>query len=272
MVRLSPRQIQALAGCLCGGGEDGAFAYRRAADIQSFLKFSGAGVPGTLFGSRFGISVQFLEYANGDSDEGPSGLPVNVERILIALLDRREFDSDAGHGKALTVVKAILQGTPVKLTVAADHSVGVQSARVTRDQRVLDKQIHSAFEKTLLESDLHAARVHYTKAKNFLVSSTPDYPNSCKESICSLEAVATALTGEADLPSALRKATKQGLINRPLDEVVIKLYAYRGNEPGVAHGHPEPPRAGREEAELLLNLAGSMGKYLNEKLRGEGSK
>lgn len=45
------------------------------------------------------------------------------------------------------------------------------------------------------------------------------------------------MTGERDLPSAIKKATQADLIPRPLDELIFKLYAYRGNEPGVSHGH-----------------------------------
>jgi hypothetical protein len=267
VVKLSPRQIQALASCICGGGEAAAFEYRTAADIDRFMKFSGARLPTSLSGSRFRVALQFLEHANSDSNKGPSGLSLDMEQIIVALLDHREFASDANHDEAVAITVEILKGTPVKVVVAADRSVSLQSARVTRGQRVMDQQIHTVFGTTLAESELHAAREHYSKAKRHLDSSTPDYPNSCKESVCMLEALATALTGEADLPKALRRAVAEGLITKPLDEVVIKLYAYRGNEPGVGHGQAEVPRVGREEAELLLNLAGSLGKFLNEKLR-----
>ena len=74
------------------------------------------------------------------------------------------------------------------------------------------------------------------------------------------------MTGERDLPSAIRKATNAGLIPRPLDEPIIKLYAYRGNEPGVSHGQAAVPEVAREDAEFVFNLAGAIGSYLRQKL------
>jgi hypothetical protein len=268
MLKLSPKQCRDLAACICGGAADETpFLYRTAAGITSFIKFSGAARPSTLAGSRFGTALQFVEHANLDSaHQGASGLSLDLEQIMLALLDRGEFEDEATQSQAVASIEHILGNNPVKLVTAPDRSVSVQPARVGRNQRVLDQQIHTAFGSTLFESDLHAARVHYSKAKRFLDSSPPDFANSCKESVSSIEAVATALTGEADLPKALRRAVAGGLVHRPLDEVALKLYAYRGNEPGVGHGQSQPPRVGREEAELLFNLAGAIGKYLKEKV------
>jgi hypothetical protein len=266
VLKLSPRQTQDIAACICGDDEGSPFAYRTAREIDAFIKFTGARSRVGSASSRFGTVIQFVESANSNATSGLSGLPLDVEQIRIGLLDRREFEDRAEHAAAVAAVERILHATPVKLVVAPDRTVSLQSARISPSQRILDEQIHTAFGETLSESKLHAARVHYSNAKRHLDSSVPDYANSCKESICSLEALVSALSGEPQLPQALRRAVAMGLITKPLDEVVLKLYAYRGNEPGVGHGRAEVPRVGRQEAELLFNLAGALGKYLREKL------
>jgi len=103
--------------------------------------------------------------------------------------------------------------------------------------------------------------------KRYLDSSPPDFANSCKESVCSIESVAIALSGENDLTKAIHKTVRAGFVPAAIGEAIIKVYAFRGNEPGVGHGKVSPPAVTREDAELLFNLAGSIGKYLSEKLR-----
>jgi hypothetical protein len=44
VVRLSPRQIHALASCICGDDDAADFDYRRYVDIESFIAFTGAEV------------------------------------------------------------------------------------------------------------------------------------------------------------------------------------------------------------------------------------
>jgi hypothetical protein len=53
-----------------------------------------------------------------------------------------------------------------------------------------------------------------------------------------------------------------GHVPAPISELVIKLYADRGDEPGVGHGQATIPDVTRSEAELILNLAGAVGNYL----------
>ena len=86
-----------------------------------------------------------------------------------------------------------------------------------------------------------------------------------------LESLATAMTGDKDLPAAVKRAAREGLIPRPLDDMIIKVYAYRGNEPGVGHGHASDPTVRRAEAELLVDLAAVLGRYLRVALATEPS-
>lgn len=271
MHRLSPRQVQSLAGCICGDDEDGPFDYRRMVDIDSFVRFTGAEVgefgEGGL--SRWNYSVAFIEAAQLEGGEGPSGLSIEVEKILAALLDLREFRNEDRRDEALLKVNGILSGIPVEARVASDGSVQIVSTKQTRSQRILDEQIHTVFGEVLDDADLNASRLHYAKAKKYLEAADPDYENAAKEAVSSVESLVRALTGESDYTKAIKKARDAGLIPRPIDEIAIKLFAYRGNEPGVAHGSADAPDVTRDEAQLVLNLCGSIGAYLAGRLRKE---
>lgn len=231
-------------------------------DILSFMRFTGATVPAEPEpGSRFTSACAFVEHTDATEQTGSSGLSVDTEKVLAALLDRREFDNDGDHSAALAQTREALAGLPVTIT-AEPYGVEIQSARRDKAQSVLEERIHTAFGDVIASEDLAAARAHYAKARRFLEGPIPDYENCCKESVCSIEALATAMTGERDLPRAIKKAVGAGRIPKPLDEMVLKLYAYRGNEPGISHGHADAPSVRRAEAELLFNLAGSVGHYL----------
>ena len=78
--------------------------------------------------------------------------------------------------------------------------------------------------------------------------------------------MAAALSGEADLTKAIHKAVRANFVPAAIGEAIIKIFAFRGNEPSVGHGQASPPSVERQEAELLFNMAGSIGKYLTEKL------
>jgi len=260
VVRLSPRQVQTIGGFICGGDE--AFEYRRMVDIEEFFVFTGA-EPGPFdSGSRWQTACGFIDACQATSEQGASELPRAVEQVLVALLDPREFASDERHVLAVEKVNEALRGIPVAVRPATDGTPQVVSTRRTREQSLLDEQIHTVFGDALKDSQLRAAREHYAKAKRYIYGAEPDYPNAAKEAVCSIESLAVVLTGAADLPKALRKAANAGHIPQPIAEMVVKLYAYRGDEPGVSHGQAEIPDVTPQEAELILNVAGAVGNFL----------
>jgi hypothetical protein len=187
--------------------------------------------------------------------------------MVEALLDRREFSSESRRDEALLKANQILTGMPVEARIGPDGSVQVVSTSRSRAQEVLDKQIHTAFRTVIDDSALTASRMHYTKAKRYLEAAQPDYENAAKEAVSSIESLVKSLTGESDYTKAIKKATDAGLIPRPIDEIAIKLFAYRGNEPGVAHGSADTPDVTKEEAELVFNLSGALGAFLGTSLR-----
>ena len=270
--RLSPRQIQSLATLVCGRQNedwDTPTEYRTMVDIESFTQFTGIGITLDSTGlSRWNYARSFIELVQQtEREEGGSGLGRQTEMLIEALLDVREFPSEDQRDGALLRVNQILTGLPAEARVASDGSVQVVSTTQTRAQRVLDEQIHTVFGAVISDSALAASRVHYAKAHKYLTAADPDYENAAKEAVSSVESLVKALTGETDYVRAIKKATDAGLIPRPIDDIAIKLYAYRGNEPGVAHGSAAAPEVTEADARLIYNLAGALGAYLAERLR-----
>ena len=72
----------------------------------------------------FGIPI---EHAEAAEDTGPSGLSVDTEKVVAALLDRREFEGDDDYVAAVAEFRDALGGLPIKLVTTA-HGVEIQSA------------------------------------------------------------------------------------------------------------------------------------------------
>jgi hypothetical protein len=257
--------VQTIAGFICGGDET--FEYRRMVDIEEFFVFTDA-EPGPFDGgSRWQTACGFVDACQATSEQGASELPRAIEQVLVAVLDPREFSSEDRHALAVGKVNEVLRGITVAVRLAADGTPQVVSTRRTREQSLLDEQIHTVFGEMLKDSELRAAREHYAKAKRYIYGAEPDYPNAAKEAVCTIESLAVVLTRTSDLPKALKKAANAGHIPRPIAEMVTKLYAYRGDQPGVSHGQAEIPDVTRQEAELILNVVGAVGNFLKSALR-----
>jgi hypothetical protein len=269
MLRLSPRQIQNLATLICGDADDSPTEYRRFVDIEAFVNFTGVEVDAEKLdgASRWKYASSFVQAAQSSGSEGSSGLTRDMEQVIESLLDLREFPSEDRRDEALLKLNQILAGVPVEARVAGDGSVSIVSTTQPRSQRVLDEQIHTTFGEVIMDSSLAAPRTHYAKAQRFLNAADPDYENAAKEAVSALESLVKTLTGESDYTRAIKKATDAGLIPRPIDEIAVKLYAYRGNEPGVAHGSADAPGVTADEARLVYNLAGALGAFLGAALR-----
>ncbi len=64
VLRLSPKQIQTIAGFICGGHDP--WPYRRMVDIASFVRFTGVEIAHDVeVGSRFVSACAFVEEADG---------------------------------------------------------------------------------------------------------------------------------------------------------------------------------------------------------------
>lgn len=84
----------------------------------------------------------------------------------------------------------------------------------------------------------------------------PDIENCIKDAVAAVEsAVASLHGGSVELDRYLKDMARQGRIPKPLDESFAKVYAYRGNQPGVSHGSASPLTARVPDAEYVLNWA-----------------
>ncbi len=120
----------------------------------------------------------------------------------------------------------------------------------------------------LKEPEFKGADEQFEKAIRALnVRPNPDIENCIKDAVGAIESVGRILTGDekALLDGIIKGAVKNGIIPQPLDQTFIKLYAYRGNEPGVAHGAVGESKATIYEAELVLAMSAAMIIYLVEK-------
>jgi hypothetical protein len=120
----------------------------------------------------------------------------------------------------------------------------------------------------LKETEFKGADQQFEKAiKAINVRPNPDVENCIKDAVGAIEAVGRVLTKneKALLDDIIKVATKNDVIPKPLDQTFIKLYAYRGNEPGVAHGAVEISKATVDEAELVLAMSAAMIIYLVKK-------
>jgi hypothetical protein len=120
----------------------------------------------------------------------------------------------------------------------------------------------------LKEQEFKGADKHFEKAmKSLNERPKPDTENCVKDAVAAIESVGRVIVNndKALLDDIIKNATKNGVIPKPLDQTFIKLYAYRGNEPGVAHGAVDISKVTESEAELILAMSAAMIIYLVNK-------
>ncbi len=120
----------------------------------------------------------------------------------------------------------------------------------------------------LKEPEFKGADKQFEKAIQALnIRPIPDAENCIKDAIGTIESVGRILVNNEKtlLDDIIKDAVKKGVIPKPLDQTFIKLYAYRGNEPGVAHGAVGESKVTVDEAELILAMSAAMIIYLVKK-------
>lgn len=120
----------------------------------------------------------------------------------------------------------------------------------------------------LKEPEFKGADQHFEKAiKAINVRPNPDVENCIKDAVAAIESVGRVIVSDdkALLDDIIRSAAKKGVIPKPLDQTFQKVYAYRGSEPGVAHGAVDTSKVTEAEAELILAMSAAMIIYLVKK-------
>lgn len=95
---------------------------------------------------------------------------------------------------------------------------------------------------TALEKSVKTVQSHLSRALD-LVSDRkqPDYRNSIKESISSVEAVCKAVAGKpkAELGDCIKTLKNHGSVHPAFEQALLKLYGYTSEEGGIRHALTE---------------------------------
>lgn len=116
-----------------------------------------------------------------------------------------------------------------------------------------------------LADELTPVRSQWLKAKNFIVAGQPDFENSIKESVNSVESCLMILLDEPK--GTLGKLIKRVEIDEDIQRLVSQVYGMASNRAFVRHGGTEMSSLGRAEAEFFLEFAASSIIYLTTKLK-----
>lgn len=116
-----------------------------------------------------------------------------------------------------------------------------------------------------LSDELSPVRTQWLKAKNFIVSAVPDFENSVKESINSIESCLMILLKEPN--GTLGKLIKRADLDEDIERLIGQAYGFASNKDFVRHGGTTKSRLGKEEAEFFLEFSGSAIVYITAKLR-----
>ena len=106
----------------------------------------------------------------------------------------------------------------------------------------------------LKEPEFKSADELFEKAiKTLNERPNPDVENCIKDAVATVESVGKIIHKDknARIDIIIKEAIQKGVIPRLLGDPIIKLYAYRGNEPAIAHGGIEPSKVTEDEAEFV---------------------
>jgi hypothetical protein len=117
----------------------------------------------------------------------------------------------------------------------------------------------------VLKDELFPVQSQWMKAKNFLIMTPPDYENSIKESINSIESCLMILLKQPK--GTLGKLIKNPNIDPDISKIISSAYGFISNKDFVRHGGVVNQNLGKLEAEFFLEFSGCAILYIKEKLR-----
>ena len=135
--------------------------YRTGEQLHRFRVFVGVDVDCDECSSRFYDTLSYIEACNG-TPSGPSGLPIGIEKVIVALLDRRQFKAQVAQDDAVAHVAAVLEAMPVELRVGHHREIEVLSS-ISSPGKKCECDVVTAYDEVLKESGFTAARQHYRK-------------------------------------------------------------------------------------------------------------
>lgn len=116
-----------------------------------------------------------------------------------------------------------------------------------------------------LEDELEPIRTQWLKAKNYIYTTPPDFENSIKESINSIESLLMILLNRPG--DTLGQMIKQPDIDEDIRRIISQVYGLVSNKDFVRHGGTQAQVINEEDAEFFLELSAISIVYLKKKLR-----
>jgi len=136
--------------------------------------------------------------------------------------------------------------------------------------RLIDKYITPIIEDIEIKEIEEALEIEYNGAKRHLSNALellsdrekPDYPNSIKESITAVEAVAKEITGkDTDIANCLKLMDLD--LNKQFKTAMTNMYGWTNKEDGIRHGHTGVElKTSFEEAKYMLVTCSAFVNYM----------
>ena len=120
-----------------------------------------------------------------------------------------------------------------------------------------------------LADELTPIRAQWLKAKNFIYSATPDFENSIKESISSIESSLMVLMNEPN--GTLGKVIKKANLDADIERLITQAYGYASNKDFVRHGGTVESALSKAEAEFFLEFAATSIIYITNRSKKNDS-
>jgi hypothetical protein len=189
---------------------------------------------------------------------------------------RRNFYEDLDWFEVYDLLEFIAQNLPaaprerfvkacneaMQQELAGYHFVESTITRITSEEEIAE------IEQAINETESSAVSAHLKRALDLLSDRTnPDYRNSIKESISSVEELCTSLTNEATLGQALKRLDADGAIKThpALNGAFQKLYGYTSDAGGIRHALLEEDSLDFEDAKFMLVSCSAFVNYLQAK-------
>jgi len=152
---------------------------------------------------------------------------------------------------------------------AAYRFIGTEVVEITNEHEI------SAIE-TALDKSTKSGRQHLSRALELLSDrKTPDYRNSIKESISSVEALCQAITGlpKGTLGDCLKVLKAKAPVHPALEGAFAKLYGYTSDSGGIRHALTEASeQPSFSDAKFMLVACSAFNSFLLGKAAENGLK
>lgn len=183
-----------------------------------------------------------------------------------------EFIANEFPGSSHNLTFMVFCNSILKEELSAYRFIGGRLAKITSEEEI------TVIEEALnIPDSLKPIKIHLKTALDLLTDrKSPDYRNSIKESISSVEAICKLITNDssATLTKAIEKIElgKKMKIHPALGRSFIDLYSYTNTADGIRHGLSNDPNLDFEDAKFMLVSCSAFINYLIVKALKAGIK